>query len=124
MFSATSIANFLACPHTATLDRAESRGEIKKPFFDDPAIEVLRKLGFEHEKRYLQQLIEGEGRLVVETELNGSWPEAVRLTVDAMRQGADVVYQGTFLDEPWRGRADFLVRVKMPSTFGTWSYEP
>jgi len=45
MFSATDVANFLACQHTATLDRAESRKEIKKPFFDDPAIELLQKLG-------------------------------------------------------------------------------
>jgi hypothetical protein len=54
MFSATDVANFLACQHTATLDRAESRKEIKKPFFDDPAIELLQKLGLEHEKQYLR----------------------------------------------------------------------
>ena len=61
MFSATDVASFLACQHTATLDRAESRKEIKKPFFDDPAIELLQKLGLEHEKQYLRHLIDVEG---------------------------------------------------------------
>ena len=122
MFSATSISDFLACPHTATLAMAEARREIKRPLFDDPAIEVLRKLGFEHEKRYLQEL-QGEGRLVIEIELNGSWQEAARETIEAMRKGSDAVYQGTFHDEPWRGRADFLVRVDATSNLGSWSYE-
>jgi hypothetical protein len=45
MLSATDIANFLACQHIATLDRAESRKEIKKPFFNDLTLELLRKLG-------------------------------------------------------------------------------
>ena len=35
MFSATDIANFLACPHLTALDRAEKNGEISKPFFSD-----------------------------------------------------------------------------------------
>src|ERR1700731_4617525 len=43
MFSATDVTNFLACRHTATLERAESRKEIKKPFFNDPAIDFLRE---------------------------------------------------------------------------------
>jgi len=41
MFSATDVANFLACQHTVTLDRAESRKEVKEPFFNDPFIELL-----------------------------------------------------------------------------------
>jgi hypothetical protein len=53
MFSATDIASFLACPHTATLDRAESNDEIVKPFFKNPSVDLLRKLGLEHEQRYL-----------------------------------------------------------------------
>ena len=47
MFSATDIASFLACPHTATLARAESKGEITKPFFNDPTVDLLQKLGLD-----------------------------------------------------------------------------
>src|ERR1017187_2110791 len=58
MFSATDIASFLACPHTATLDRAESKDKIVKPFFRNAAVDLLRKLGLEHEQRYLRELAE------------------------------------------------------------------
>jgi hypothetical protein len=45
MFSATDVANFLACHHLLTLDRAQTAGQIKNPFFNDPGIELLRELG-------------------------------------------------------------------------------
>src|SRR5581483_11178283 len=51
---------------TATLARAESRNKVVKPFFHDPAIELLRKLGLEHEQRYLRQLTEKDGLKVVQ----------------------------------------------------------
>ena len=49
-------------------------------------------------------------------------------TLDAMRAGADVVYQATFFDGTWRGHADFLLRRdhelgEPDSAFGSWHYE-
>jgi len=123
MFSATDVANFLACQHTATLDRAESRNEIKKPIFDDPAIELLQKLGLKHEKQYLRHLTDVEGLVVTQIDVGAPWREAVAETIRALRSGAPAIYQATFLEGPWRGRADFLVRVDRPSALGPWSYE-
>ena len=123
MFSATDVANFLACQHTATLDRAESRKEIKKPFFDDPAVELLQKLGLEHEKQYLHHLFEDEALAVTQIDVGASWHEAATETIRAMRSGAPAIYQATFLDGPWRGRADFLIRVDRASALGLWAYE-
>ena len=56
-----------------------------------------------------------------EAELN--WEREAARTLDAMRDGVDVIYQGVFVDAPWRGIADFLVRVDQPSSLGPWSYE-
>jgi predicted RecB family nuclease len=123
MFSATDIANYLACQHTATLDHAESRKEIKKPFFNDPVIELLQKLGLEHEKQYLHHLTDKEGLAVTQIDVGASWQEAASETVRALRSGAPAIYQATFLDGPWRGRADFLIRVDQVSALGLWSYE-
>ena len=53
----------------------------------------------------------------------GDWDEAQQRTLDAMRSGVDVVYQGVFIGEGWRGLADFLIRVDTPSELGDWSYE-
>ena len=123
MFFATDIASFLACPHTATLARAESKDEIVKPFFKDPAVDLLRKLGLEHEQRYLRELAEKDGLRIVQIDVSGNWKDAVAETVRALHEGVDAVYQATFLDAPWGGRSDFLVRVNKPSALGSWSYE-
>jgi predicted RecB family nuclease len=123
MFSATAIASFLACHHIATLDRAASRGEITKPFFKDPTIDLLRELGLEHEQRYLRELTEKDGLGIVQIDVGSTWEDAAAKTIQALRQGADAVYQATFLDGPWRGRSDFLLRVDRPSALGNWSYE-
>ena len=123
MFSATDIASFLACRHTATLARAESKDEITKPFFKNQTIDLLRKLGLEHEQRYLRELSDKDGFAVSQIDINGRWEDAVAATVRAMHQGVDAVYQAMFLDGPWGGRSDFLVRVNTPSALGSWSYE-
>lgn len=123
MFFATDIASFLACPHTATLARAESRNEITKPFFSDPAVDLLRKLGLEHEQRYLRELTENDGLAIAQITVSGNWEDAVAETVRVLHEGVDAVYQATFLDGRWGGRSDFLVRVNKPSALGSWSYE-
>jgi len=123
MFSATDIASFLACRHTATLARAESKDEITKPFFKNPSVDLLRTLGIEHEQRYLRKLAEKGGLAITQIAEGDSWKDAVAETVQALRQGADAVYQGRLLEGPWGGRSDFLVRVNTPSAFGSWSYE-
>jgi len=124
MFSATAIANFLACQHISVLDRAESRKEIAKPFFSDPTVDLLRTLGLEHEQRYLRALTEDNHRVVAKIDVNASWQDSTAETIQALRQGVDVVYQATFLDGYWGGRSDFLLRVDRASALGDWSYEP
>jgi predicted RecB family nuclease len=121
-FSATDIANFLACHHLLTLDRAEEAGEIEKPFFYDPGVELLQKLGLEHEETYLRYLA-AQGLRIAHIPTEVPWADAVSRTVEAIRGGADVVYQATFQDGVWRGRADFLIRVDRPRELGDFSYE-
>src|SRR6266478_8571551 len=101
MFSATDIASFLACPHTATLGRAESKHEIARPFRQNAAVDLLRKLGLEHEQRYLRGLAEKDGLSITQIDVNGSWENAVAETVRALHEGVDAVYQATFMDGPW-----------------------
>ncbi len=44
-------------------------------------------------------------------------------TVRAMRDGAEVIYQATFAQDVWSGRADFLERVAGETGLGNWGYE-
>jgi len=122
IFSATAIANFLACHHLTTLDRAEDAGDIKKDFFPDPGLKLLEQLGLEHERAFLKSM-QDEGLAVIEVSDEISRRDAVAATVEALHQGADVVYQPVFQDGEWYGRADFLRRVDRTSSLGDWSYE-
>ncbi len=53
----------------------------------------------------------------------GDFDEAAARTEQAMRDGADVIYQAIFSRDGWRGLADFVIRVDEPSDLGDWSYE-
>ena len=96
MFSPTSIADFLACQHLTTLNRAEAAKQIKRPYYPDPLLDLLIRLGEAHERAYLNQLAE-EGRAIVEVPTGGSPRDAAARTVEAILSGAEVIYQATFL---------------------------
>ena len=127
VLSPSDLTAFLGCAHRSTLDRLVVAGVLDKPERDDPELEVLRRRGDEHERKELARLV-AEGLEVVEIECASGDPAELRRaeaeTVEAMRRGADVVFQATFFDGRWRGHADFLLKVDEPSpAFGTWSYE-
>ena len=63
--SATDLVGFLECDHLVSLELARTRGEVEKPFRDDPQLKLLQQRGYEHERRYIAQL-EAAGHTVVE----------------------------------------------------------
>ncbi len=154
VYAATDLVGFLACGHRLALERAAMVGLVAKPVRNDPTIELVAKRGLEHERRYLEDL-RARGLRVVEIEKDGSAvaplvdpgrggspaPDAAPArdagaelraaadqTIEALRDGADVVYQATFFDGTWRGHADFLLRRdhepgEPDSAFGPYHYE-
>jgi predicted RecB family nuclease len=122
-FTATDIANFVACRHLLTLKLGEAEGKIQKPHFHDLGVELLRELGERHEAAYFNQLASKPGCRVVSIPTDVEWTESVGRTKEAIRDGADVIYQATFQEGNWGGRADFLVRVDKPSSLASFSYE-
>jgi predicted RecB family nuclease len=132
VYAATDLVAYLACEHLTALERAALAGLVHRPMRDDPELDIIRKRGFEHERRYRDDLV-AAGRTVVTIRLDGSIEDdgerlraAAEETVEAMRAGADVIYQATFFDGTWRGHADFLLRVEdpaRPSAWGDYHYE-
>src|SRR5271166_2538078 len=114
MLSATNIANFLSCRHLSTMERAEARGEIQRPFFHDIGVELIRELGIRHEAEYLEHLSDTPEFQISRIPTDVPWVDAVSRTTEVIQSGADVVYQATFQHGPWGGRADFLIRVNRP----------
>src|SRR5438093_7520408 len=132
VFSATVLVGYLDCEHRTTLERAGIAVLVDRPQRDDPELRVLQDRGVEHERHYLAYLQE-QGRHVVD----GRYPEDAwvgltrleriqrdaELTLQRMREGADVIYQGTLFDGRWLGYADFLLRVEGASGLGDHHYE-
>ena len=58
---------------------------------------------------------QGKTVRTIELEPDRDWERAARETIEAMRDGVDVVYQGVLASDGWRGQADFLMRVETPS---------
>jgi predicted RecB family nuclease len=122
--SPSDVTAFLACEHLTTLQLRAARGELAVPSEPNEQAELVFRKGLEHERAFLVQLAR-QGKSVAEISLEPdlNWERAQRETVEAMRSGVDVVYQGVFGDDGWRGVADFLLRAEVPSALGAWSYE-
>jgi uncharacterized protein len=124
LFSPSDLGNFLACEHLTQLDLTLALQGGRRPSYENAYAELLRSKGAEHEQAFLEAL-RAAGRRVVEVRLNTArdFEEGTRRTAEAMRAGADYVYQAVFFSSGWRGIADFLERVDRPSALGAWSYQ-
>ena len=124
LFSPSDLGNFLACEHLTQLDLTLALQGGRRPSYENAYAELLRSKGEEHELAFLETL-RVTGRRVVEVRLNTArdFEDGTRRTREAMRAGADYVYQAVFFSHGWRGIADFLERVDRPSALGAWSYQ-
>ena len=126
VLSPTDLTHHQECAHLTRLDLGVAAGEWAAPVeVASPELDLIFERGLEHEKKYLESLrAEGKSIVEIDTVFDAEGRRrAEAATVEAMRSGADVVYQGTFFDGAWGGQADFLLRVETPSLFGDWSYE-
>jgi predicted RecB family nuclease len=121
LLSPTDLVNFLGCSHAIVLDLRAFSESLKRDEVSDSE-KLLRRKGEEHEAAYLQG-IKDAGKTVAEIAKDISLADRSRLTKEAMRKGADVVYQAALLGENWGGYADFLVKTNRPSALGAFSYE-
>ena len=126
--SASDLVGFLACDHLPSLELGALDGKWSRPLRRDPVLDFLSRKGMEHEQAVLEGL-RGTGIEVREL----AFPEgtssidelrmAQDATLGAMREGVDVIYQGTLVFDGWRGHPDFLLKVERASELGGWSYE-
>ncbi len=127
VLSPTDLTKHLACPHVTTLDQQVAEGRLGPPPAPDADLGATLAAvhGTGHEKAYLESL-RADGLSIVEIApaLDAAGRRAAEAqTLDAMRAGADVVYQASFMDDRWGGQADFLLRTEQPSGLGNWSYD-
>lgn len=123
VLSPSDLNDFLECEHkTSTVVRRHCDG-VDVERIESPEAEILWRQGLAHERSWLERF-KNDGLQVVEIRPpGGDWNAAADQTLDAMRAGAQVIYQAVFVGGDSRGIADFLVRVDVPSLLGPWGYE-
>ncbi|MGA9730092.1 MAG: TM0106 family RecB-like putative nuclease [Candidatus Acidiferrales bacterium] len=120
--SATDASNHLACRHLTSLDLSVARGSRAAPKWRSPDLAVVQQLGARHEEAYLHSLLDQTLSFADLRELRDE--NASLLATDKfMRDGADVIAQGSMAIGRWFGRPDVLRKVSRPSRLGNWSYE-
>lgn len=127
VYSASDLNDFLECAHLTELQRRAALGEVRRPEADESA-KLLARKGEEHEAWHLERLRSHHGSHLVAFENSvqptpQGWLDAEAATAQAMAAGARIIYQASFFDGTFLGRADFLRRVERTSARWPWSYE-
>jgi predicted RecB family nuclease len=121
VFSPSDLNHFLECEHLIQLELR--RGDAPRAERDAHA-ELLAQKGLDHEAAWLQRFRD-EGRGIVtigrdpEPRHERDWERDAADTIAAMRDGAEVIYQGVFMADGWRGISDFVVRTAA-GTYEAW----
>lgn len=131
VYSPTDLA-LAACPFQLLRTLDEKLGRLAPLEVEpDPMAERAKRLGDAHERRVLEGYLarygvhDGArpGGVATIGSGGGSFREglapAQAETLAALRAGADVVFQGSFFDGRFHGRADFLVKVPQGPGGGT-----
>ncbi len=125
IFSASDLNDYLECGHLVSLEREVAHGKALRPEAL-PATDLIVAKGMQHELSYLARL-RSVYRDIVEISQTGhsigALTDAAEQTIEAMQRGAEVIYQATFFDGQFLGKADFLLRIDQPSRAWPWSYE-
>ncbi|MCC5013791.1 MULTISPECIES: TM0106 family RecB-like putative nuclease [unclassified Legionella] len=85
----------------------------------DELLSVLQQKGMALEQKILNHFIERQ-LTVAQIEKTG---HAFADTISAMKSGADIIYQAVLSALPFKGYADFLVKVDGASVLGDFHYE-
>lgn len=123
VYSPSDLNHFLECEHLIQLDLARAPGATRHA--RDAHADLVAAKGLEHEIAWLERF-RSQGRQIVEIDAppgERDWARDANRTLDAMRSGAEIIYQGVLVDQEWRGISDFLVRTDIASALGSWSYE-
>jgi uncharacterized protein len=104
------------------LDRS-GQNNLAKRDEEDQMMNLLSNMGIDHEVSSLEDLVASETKHAVEINSKQSYDEQEQKTVEAMRDGADVIYQARLRYKEFAGYADFLVKVEGESSLGEYHYE-
>jgi uncharacterized protein len=125
LFSPSDLVRYVQSPFASWMERLCLEQPETKALKDQPdaLLSYLAGKGLAHEANYLNAL-EASSQQVVTIDDKLSNEIRITATLDAMKNGADIIFQACLKSGDFQGFADFLVKVKKPSKLGDYSYEP
>ncbi len=120
--TATDFYRFIQCPHWPYYERfaTDEEKRLKRELTESERLRLEN--GVAHEKDVVVKLFEGQP--VLEAPLVKDPEKDFESTLELMKSGAPLIYQGTLTDGDWTGRPDLLERRDGESRFGNWFYVP
>lgn len=121
VYSPSDLTLYLESEFASWMERLRLEFPDRAPVADkaDSMMSLLQDKGEAHEQNVLQELI-AQGLSVTDISKENDKEQA---TLAAMDAGADVIYQAVLVKPPFKGYADFLVKVPGASKFGLYQYE-
>jgi predicted RecB family nuclease len=121
--SPSDLSQHLGCAHATTLAMQVARGTRGRPPGGGEYERLIRDKGDVHEQEYLERLRASGVAITEISRSEGGLGEMAARTRSAMIEGAEAIYQATFVRGRWRGLADFLERVPGQTALGDYGYE-
>lgn len=121
VFSPSDLTQFMESPFASWMEHLALTNPdvVTVPDEKDELGEVLQGLGNQHELAVLAAFKE-QGLSIADLHHH---PEPFKATLEAMQQGREVIYQARLELPPFKGYADFLIKVEGKSCFGDYHYE-
>lgn len=122
LYSASDIVNYIECDHLTTLDLIDLETPLMRTA-DSEQAQLIQAKGYAHEADFLELLKVRYTSVIDINQVGNTREQKVAATIQAMRDGYEIIFQATLLDGCLIGHADFLRKVSRPSELGDWSYE-
>jgi len=120
-YSPSDLNNFVNCKYHICNDLAEDELGLKKrePSED---IKLWRRFGDEHEAKHLKLFKKKFSKnITIDPELDDQI--RYKKTIQAIKDGYDLIYKAFFIDLHFRGEVDFLIKTKEKSKIGDYNYD-
>ena len=123
LYSPSMLKSYLSCKYTIFNEVNEKKLKLKKIELSKNDKLRLEK-GNIHEKNYLKELKKKYKKVIDLKNSDLTNEEKVPKTIQAMKEGWEVIHGGYLKRGKWRGEFDFLIINKdLKSKFGDYSYE-
>ena len=119
--SPSDLNNFVSCKYLIKNEIKFLNKEIQR---NQESIDkkLWKEFGLRHENKHFK-LLKEEYKNVISIKQDLKEEERFKQTVKAIKEGFDLIYHAYFIDDNFRGEADFLIKTDTKSNLGNFSYE-